>query len=243
MSGSGETQTPFLGLIQPPVGADQDVWGDRWNTNATTIDTNASSNDSRLSTLEAAVAALQNATPPQEIVGSIKWWPANALPTGWLNCDGVQLSTTTYAALFAVLGYTYGGGGGVFAIPDMRGLVLVGLDQGAGRLQGQYGPDTTGQVGGTALYTLQASQMPPHAHGGSTDTQGQHAHDYGAWTTGSGYYIGGNYTLQASTQNAITDQQGLHAHGIATDVQGGGQPHPNVQPGMLGYWIIKAVML
>ena len=43
----------------------------------------------------------------------------NAIPTDFLLCDGSSLSTTTYARLFAVVGYTYGGSGGSFNLPSL----------------------------------------------------------------------------------------------------------------------------
>lgn len=242
MSGTGETTTPFLGLIKPPVGADQDVWGDRLNTNSDTIDTNASSVDSRIAALEAAVAALQNAPKLQEDVGSVKWWPALPIPTGWVNLAGQLLSTTGYPDLFALWGYAFGGSGAAFAVLDMRGRIAVGLDQGTNILQGQYGPDVPGQRGGAAVITLVASQMPPHAHGGATDAQGQHGHQFDALQAtggaGSGQWSPGFTEITGNTYPS-----GIHQHNVVTDTQGGGGPHSNAQPGALGYWIVKALKL
>lgn len=42
-------------------------------------------------------------------------------PDGWLLCDGSQLATASYGNLFAVIGYTYGGSGANFLLPDFRG--------------------------------------------------------------------------------------------------------------------------
>lgn len=51
-------------------------------------------------------------------------------PTGWLLCAGQAVSRTTYAALFAVVGTTYGIGDGstTFNLPDLRGRVIAGKD-------------------------------------------------------------------------------------------------------------------
>jgi len=53
-----------------------------------------------------------------------------SLPTGWLLCDGQEVSRTTFAALFNVIGETYGAGNGstTFNLPDFRGRVAVGKD-------------------------------------------------------------------------------------------------------------------
>jgi len=53
--------------------------------------------------------------------------------TGWLICNGGAYSRTTYAALFAVIGTSYGAGDGstTFNVPDLRGRFPVGADGGA----------------------------------------------------------------------------------------------------------------
>ena len=51
-------------------------------------------------------------------------------PPGWMECDGMAISRTTYAALFAVIGTTYGAGDGqtTFNLPDLRGEFIRGWD-------------------------------------------------------------------------------------------------------------------
>jgi microcystin-dependent protein len=43
--------------------------------------------------------------------------------TGWMLCDGRTLEAAIYPELFATLGYSHGGEGGSFAIPDYRDIV------------------------------------------------------------------------------------------------------------------------
>lgn len=52
-------------------------------------------------------------------VGDIKLIAAAVAPKGWLACNGASVSTTTYAALFAQINYTYGGSGGSFTLPNI----------------------------------------------------------------------------------------------------------------------------
>jgi microcystin-dependent protein len=49
--------------------------------------------------------------------------------TGFLECKGDAVSRTTYAALFAVLGTTYGAGDGssTFNVPDFQGRHAAGV--------------------------------------------------------------------------------------------------------------------
>lgn len=60
--------------------------------------------------------------------------------TGWYGdrgnfmiCDGRALSKSAYPELFAAIGYTHGGSGEYFNLPDTRGRVVRGVDGGAGR--------------------------------------------------------------------------------------------------------------
>ena len=54
--------------------------------------------------------------------GSMNMWGAISAPSGWLLCDGAAISRSTYAALFAIIGTTYGMGDGstTFNVPYMR---------------------------------------------------------------------------------------------------------------------------
>ena len=66
--------------------------------------------------------------------GSVYTFAGSTVPTGWLKCNGALLSRTTYAALFAVIGTTYGAGDGstTFALPDLRGEFVRGFDDARG---------------------------------------------------------------------------------------------------------------
>ncbi len=68
-------------------------------------------------------AAGPTATPMP--TGSIIGFGGTA-PSGYLLCDGASYDTTAKAALFAVIGYTYGGSGANFNVPDLRGRMSVG---------------------------------------------------------------------------------------------------------------------
>lgn len=114
-----------------------------------------------------AIQALVAAAVP---VGAVQGFLRSAAPSGWLKLNGQAVSRTTYAALFALLGTTYGAGDGstTFNLPDFRGEFLRGLDDGRGvdaaRVLGSSqaqqvqqhkhatsaGKNTVGPFGGTA---------------------------------------------------------------------------------------------
>lgn len=64
------------------------------------------------------------------ITGEIKIWSTDTAPDGYLLCYGQAVSRTTYAALFAVVGTTFGAGDTTttFNVPDMRGRMPLGQD-------------------------------------------------------------------------------------------------------------------
>jgi microcystin-dependent protein len=65
-------------------------------------------------------------------VGSIVYFAASAAPVGWFQCNGAVLDKTIYVDLFNVIGYSYGGSGNQFLLPDLRGQFLRGWDNGRG---------------------------------------------------------------------------------------------------------------
>ena len=100
-------------------------------------------------------------------VGSITMYGANTAPTGWLYCNGAAVSRTTYAALFAVVGVTFGTGDGstTFNLPDMRAEFVRGWD------------DTRGVDPARTFGSAQADEFEAHVHSitppASSDTASQ----------------------------------------------------------------------
>lgn len=79
--------------------------------------------------------------------GSVLYFAANSAPSGFLEANGAAVSRTTYAALFAAIGTTFGAGDGstTFNLPDLRGEFVRGWDDGrnvdAGRAFGSAQTD------------------------------------------------------------------------------------------------------
>lgn len=98
---------------------------------------------------------LTNLNIPDGIpIGSIMAVPYSTPDSNWLECDGQEISRTTYATLFAKIGTTYGDGDGVdtFNIPDYRGEFLRGFDNGKGVDPGR------------AIGTFQDGAIEAHTH-------------------------------------------------------------------------------
>jgi microcystin-dependent protein len=103
-------------------------------------------------------AASAQASDP--FIGQIMCAGFNFAPRGWAEMDGQLLPIAQNTALFALLGTQYGGNGQTtFALPDMRGRVLIHAGQGPGlTLRDQ------GESAGAEQVTLNNAQLPAHTH-------------------------------------------------------------------------------
>lgn len=73
-------------------------------------------------------------SPASQQAGEVCFFARNTAPTGFLKANGAAVSRTSYAALFAAIGTTFGAGDGstTFNVPDLRGEFLRGFDDGRG---------------------------------------------------------------------------------------------------------------
>lgn len=100
---------------------------------------------------------VDNAAGSSMPAGSVTAFAGSSAPSGWLLCAGQAVSRTTYAALFTVIGTTYGSGDGstTFNLPDLRGRVVAGLDNMGGSDAGRLSwANTLGTTGGKEVATL-----------------------------------------------------------------------------------------
>jgi len=97
-------------------------------------------------------------------IGTIISFAMLTPPSGYLLCNGQAVSQTTYAPLYAVIGTTYGGGGGNFNLPDCLGKVMMGAIAG-------YAPGGTAPTEGyNAVATFQGFVSGISAPFGSVTT-------------------------------------------------------------------------
>lgn len=124
-------------------------------------------------------------------VGAVQMYAGAAAPNGWKLCDGAQISKTTYAALCAVIGTTYGaetdcsGGAGTTCcrLPDMRGVYA----KGAGATDRALGKDANNAAYSGTLGTYSTDRMQGHKHTGTTgDVSADHSHVLAASMFGYG---------------------------------------------------------
>jgi microcystin-dependent protein len=155
-------------------------------------------------------------------VGSILDFAGSVEPSGWLFCFGQSLARAgTYAALFAVIGTTYGSvDGSSFSLPDLRGRVIAGKDNmggtSANRLTIPLDGDVLGATGGTEEHTLGLTEIPSHTHS----------------------YIQGLVAFTGLASGTIYNTNNTN-NNQTTTAAGGGLAHNNTQPTMILSKIIK----
>ena len=83
-------------------------------------------------------------------VGIVQAFAGTTIPRGWLLCDGSAVSRTGYAALYDVIGTTYGAGNGstTFNLPNLVDKFVEGSAT-AGTVKSAGLPNITGELGFT----------------------------------------------------------------------------------------------
>ena len=160
-------------------------------------------------------------------------WSDSSVPSGFLECNGAAVSRTTYSALFAIIGTTYGAGDGssTFNVPDLQDNVAVGKSP-TKSLASTGGANTvtsTGNVGGsTANATLSTPQLASHSHpgGGNPASNSRNPTNQPALN---------NYFNPAGTGS--TGSGGGHAHNMSANFSG--DATSVLQPFLTIIYIIK----
>ena len=163
--------------------------------------------------------------------GTILPWSTASAPSGFLECAGAAVSRTTYSALFAVVGTTYGAGDGssTFNLPDLQDNCCVGKSNNKS-LASTGGANTvtnTGNISGsTANATLSTAQLASHSH-----TQGANESNPKVWR-----FANPNQRLTpANTGN--TGDGGGHSHNMSANFTG--DATSVLQPYLTVLYIIK----
>lgn len=164
-------------------------------------------------------------------------------PTGYLPCDGREVSKDDYPDLFAAIGTSWGGDGNPnFRLPDLRGRFLRGWDSGAGN-----DPDAAirtanhsdGNIGDkVGSYQDGATALPANEFTGSTSQSGNHTHDYIRFTLGDqgGVIQWGGDAIRRHRDRETTSS-GEHSHDLT--LSGGGDAETRPKNAYV-YFIIKA---
>jgi microcystin-dependent protein len=156
-------------------------------------------------------------------IGEIRMVGFSFAPKGWSFCAGQTLQISQNAALFSLLGTTYGGNGQTtFNLPDLRGRTALGVGT-------QNGNSINwGEIAGQEQHTLTIPEMPSHTHTPMASSASPNATSPSGnfWASNIGQYSSGTETTLAP--NAIA-------------LNSGGQAHENRSPYLVINFIIALV--
>jgi microcystin-dependent protein len=179
---------------------------------------------SEIEVTKTAAATWEITKDAAHYVGEVIEWYTDSLPRGgWVWANGVAISRTTYAGLFAVWSTAFGTGDGstTFNPPDKRGRVAAGKDDMGGASAASRltsgGSEVDGAMlgasGGAQTHTLVTGEMPAHTHTGAANA-------------------GSPASLGAEAQTLLNGTTN-------TGSTGGGGAHNNTQPTIIANFIVK----
>jgi microcystin-dependent protein len=168
-------------------------------------------------TLESMIFMAFNPIP----IGLIHPFASATIPDGYLLCDGGSLDPADYPELFAVIGYSFGGAGSSFLLPNLIDRTIIGSS----------GSFAFGTTGGETEHTLDVSQIPSHTH---SDLGHQHTIPLvTSLPAQAGVGFAGDVTVPV-----LTNLTGIS---FANNQNTGGDgPHNNMQPYMALTYMIYA---
>lgn len=158
--------------------------------------------------------------------GEIRIFASNFAPQGWHLCDGSPLAVNDYQVLFSLIGYTYGGSGTSFNLPDLRGRLPINQGTGTGLTA-----RILGQTGGAETVTLVEGTLPTHTHsfmalnGPATQALPAGAVFANSLNSNNSSLTAAHYLKDLSE---VTEPFTLNATAVSS--VGGNQSHANVMP-------------
>lgn len=162
------------------------------------------------------------------IVGTVRYQPGQIVVTagqgalpGTLICNGAAVSRSTYSALFAAIGTTFGVGDGstTFVLPNFASTTTLRAAASAS----EVGKTDVGSLlshthaytitsSGNHTHTAGSANAGGHSHTASSDSQGTHSHSASSDQQGNHAHSGSANGVGDHNHSAWTDQQGNHAH-------------------------------
>jgi microcystin-dependent protein len=201
LSGTGKIKVPTGTTAQRPSGVTGDF---RFNTTLTQFEGYDGSSWAKVGGVPA---------------GTVIAYASSTVPSGFLECNGSNISRSTYAQLYSAIGNAWGSGDGssTFGLPDLRGEFIRGWDR------------TRGVDASRGFATTQSSQNQQHNH---AITDPSHSHNMRglALSGGSGSVsitLGSGQSYQIGYSNSISSRtSGNSSTGISINNQGGSESRP-----------------
>jgi microcystin-dependent protein len=140
-------------------------------------------------------------------LSEIRLFSFSYAPSGWAVCDGSLLPIALNQSLYTLLGNRFGGDGSrTFALPDLRGRVVVGSGNGYSSFS----------KGGENSHALTASELPKHSHQAIASTHGVDSN------TPANHFWAADTAYRTESTGQMND--------TALEATGKGLPHDNLSP-------------
>lgn len=97
-------------------------------------------------------------------VGDSKFSAATSDHMGWMLCDGRTVAISDFQFLFNVIGYSFGGSGTQFTLPNPGGKTPGVIGRGTDANNSTF-TTVLGQSNGEYIHRLTIPEMPSHNHG------------------------------------------------------------------------------
>lgn len=161
----------------------------------------------------------------QPYVGEIRMFGGSFAPAGWAFCDGQLLPISENETLFQLIGTTYGGDGqSTFALPSLQSRVPLHMGTGSDGINYQLAESF-----GVESVTVTTQQLPSHSHVpiANSNNGDQPSPIGGVWAA--------NAIVKPYNINPAAAAMGSPSMSL----NGGGQPHENIQPYLTLSFIIS----
>lgn len=171
---------------------------------------------------------------------------------GYLMCDGTSVSTTTYADLFAITGYGFGGSGASFSLPSLNSasVTLVGRDNMGGTAASRIdGGSNVEDSRGSFFGSTSASVSAPPVHTHTVTVADSHTHPLNeASLVNTGGQVNGDkantYVYWGGSGATTQGTLGSAGGGATATVpqwpsSGNTNSHENRQPFLPVQWMIR----
>ena len=142
------------------------------------------------------------------LAGEIKMWAGDAIPYGWLLCDGSEVSKTDYPELYGAIGDLWGtpSSSSKFKLPNLTGRVPVGYNAADTDTTETFGKvGATGGARGAWYHTHTIGSSGAHSHASQGRMEG----------SGTGANIFESYNGASKTRSVNvprTGTNGAHTH-------------------------------
>jgi microcystin-dependent protein len=229
---TGTTMVALAGLIgNQTINGNTSVGGNLTVTGTTALSGTATAPTPTFGDNSTNIATTAFVAQNAILTGAIQMWPTASAPTGYLLCNGAAVSRTTYAALYGVIGTTFGAGDTTttFNLPNYTNRMPIGVGSIA----------ALAATGGSA-----DAIVVSHTHTAtSTVTDPGHAHveQYNGGTSGAGNGISDSSVSVGPTASSVSTATATTGITVATTNASAGVSGTNANlPPYLGInFIIK----